>query len=85
MGAAKVAVSVPARLFEAMESERHRTGETRSELVQQAVELLLKRRSTEEDDRRYAEAYRRFPDTDEEVAVISAAGMEILRVLPWED
>jgi metal-responsive CopG/Arc/MetJ family transcriptional regulator len=85
MGAAKVAVSVPAQLFEAMEAERHRTGETRSELVQQAVELLLKRRSTEEDDRRYAEAYRKYPETDEQVAVIGAAGLEVLRVFPYED
>jgi len=85
MGAAKVAVSVPARLFEAMEAERHRTGETRSELVQQAVELLLKRRSTEEDDRRYAEAYRKYPETDEEVEAFTAGAMEALRAVPWED
>jgi Arc/MetJ-type ribon-helix-helix transcriptional regulator len=84
MGAAKVAVSIPPSLFEAAEAERRRTGETRSELVQRAVELLLARRRLEEDERRYIEGYRKYPETDEEVEIINAAGLAVLATQPWD-
>lgn len=85
MSAAKVAVSIPAPLFEATEAERRRTGETRSELVQRAIELLLARRRLEEDERRYVEGYRKYPETEEEIRVIDAAGVAVLSQMPWDE
>jgi hypothetical protein len=53
--------------------------------MQRAVELLLTHRQAEKDDRRYAEGYAKYPETDEEVEAITAAGLEALRAYPWED
>lgn len=85
MGVTKVAVSIPAPLFEAVEAERLRSGETRSELVQRALQLLLGRRQDEEDIRRYIEGYRKHPETDEEIQAIDAAGVKILSQMPWDE
>lgn len=85
MGAAKVAVSIPSSLFAAVEAERQRSGETRSELVQRAVELLLARRRLEEDERQYIEGYRKYPETEEEIRVIDAAGVAVLSQMPWDE
>lgn len=85
MSAVKVAVSMPAKLFEAAEAERERSGETRSEFIQHALEILLARRRLEEDERRYVEGYRKYPETDEEVRVIDAAGVAVLSQMPWDE
>jgi metal-responsive CopG/Arc/MetJ family transcriptional regulator len=85
MSVAKVAVSIPSPLLKAVEAERRRTGETRSELVRKALETLLARRRLDEDERRYAEGYRLYPETDEEVRIIDAAGAAVLSTVPWDD
>jgi len=84
MGAAKVAVSIPARLFEAVEEKRRSSGQSRSEFVQRALETLLERLDLQEKERRYVEGYHQQPETEEEVAAVHESGIAALRTQPWE-
>ena len=84
MTAAKVAVSIPASLFEAVEEKRRSSGQTRSQFVQRALETLLERLEVQEAERQYVEGYNRQPETDGEVAAVHEAGLAALRAQPWE-
>ncbi len=82
--AVKIAISLPEQLLEAAESERHVTGETRSEFFRRAVETLLRRERQREAFERYVQAYREEPETEEEVAAIHQLGSGTLAREPWE-
>ncbi len=81
----KFALSFPAELFEAVEVEREARHESRSEFFQRAAEALLRRRREEEWDRQYAEAYRKYPDTLEEIEAAGRAASIVLAAVPWEE
>lgn len=55
----------------------------RSELVRRAVVELLARQRHDEMVRHTLEAYRRQPQTDEEVAWADAAGRALIAEEPW--
>jgi metal-responsive CopG/Arc/MetJ family transcriptional regulator len=63
----KVAISLPTKIFEAIEQERKESGESRSELFRQAIEILLHRRQEEEKLRQYILGYQQMPETKEEI------------------
>jgi hypothetical protein len=70
--AAKVAVSLPAQTLARLERARKRLGATRSAVVARALDEWLATVEPSAIDRRYAEAYRRHPETAAEIAAAAA-------------
>ncbi len=82
--AVKVAISLPAELLMEAEEARHIRGETRSEFFRRAIEDWLAREREQAADAEYVAAYRRCPETDDEVAAWSALALRALEQEPWE-
>ncbi len=77
---AKVAVSLPSATLSSLERARRRLRKTRSSVVTEAIELWLRARPSEDDDRRYVEGYLRHPEAGEDAVargVVATWG-------PWE-
>ncbi|GMU39739.1 MAG: hypothetical protein AMXMBFR23_06050 [Chloroflexota bacterium] len=85
----KIAISLPSDLLDEIEQYRQRTGETRSHVIREAVAQYLRASQREAEERAYAEAYRRMPETAEEVAEVMAFQQAAMAALaeefPWED
>jgi metal-responsive CopG/Arc/MetJ family transcriptional regulator len=81
---AKIAISLPGEVLEAVERERQESGESRSEFFRRAVDILLRRRREQEMSRQYIRAYQRMPETKEEVTAAYRAASNILAEEPWE-
>ena len=81
----KIAISLPAELLEAVEAECRDTQQTRSEVFRRAVRLLLRKRLEAIWDRQYIEAYRKCPDTPEEIEAAGRAASIFLAAVPWEE
>jgi metal-responsive CopG/Arc/MetJ family transcriptional regulator len=80
---AKVAVSLPAKTLRSLDATRKRLGRSRSAIVSQAVEEWLAAQGEPSDeDRRYAQAYLRQPESTAEVAATAAAATSTWE--PWE-
>jgi metal-responsive CopG/Arc/MetJ family transcriptional regulator len=75
--AAKIAVSLPAELYRALEAARRRSGHSRSAAVQEAVREWLRSHARAELVREYEEGYRRSPESaaESEAALATAAGL----------
>lgn len=82
--AAKIAISLPDKLLRAAERKRKATRETRSQFFRRALETLLEKDRELEKERRYIEGYRKFPETEAEVAEADQLSMEALAREPWE-
>jgi len=81
---AKIAISLPEEVLAAVEQQRKDSGESRSEFFRRAAEMLLRRQREQEMSDRYVEAYRRMPETEEEVEAARSAASAILAGEPWE-
>ena len=81
---AKIAISLPEDVLNAVEREREESGESRSEFFRRAVEMLLRRRREQEMSQQYIRAYQRMPETKEEVTAAYRAASSILAEEPWE-
>jgi hypothetical protein len=68
----KIAVTVPAETFAAVERVRRRMGKTRSAAVSLALEEWLRSVDLSDADRRYIEGYRRQPEAVDEIAAVAA-------------
>jgi metal-responsive CopG/Arc/MetJ family transcriptional regulator len=68
MPSSKLAVSIPDDLLREVERARRRRGLSRSAVVQTGLRAWLKAQRDAERVKRYVDAYRRHPETDEEVA-----------------
>ena len=82
---AKIAISLPGELLEAVEKERQSTGESRSQFFRGAVEEHLRRAKEREDVERYIRGYQKYPETQEEVALAEATLGYVMAENPWED
>jgi metal-responsive CopG/Arc/MetJ family transcriptional regulator len=82
--AAKIAISLPDKLLRAAERKRKATRETRSQFFRRAVETLLQKDLELEKDRRYIEGYRKFPETEAEVAESHQLAIAAFADEPWE-
>ena len=82
---AKIAISLPDEVLQAVEQERLARGESRSAFFRRAVEQLLRREREREADQRYVRGYLEFPETEEEDVWVRAAGLMALAEEPWED
>ena len=80
----KVAISLPAEVLEAIESERETRGETRSEFLRQAVESFIHQVRERKAIDRYVQGYKEQPESEEEVTVVHALGASVIAQEPWE-
>jgi metal-responsive CopG/Arc/MetJ family transcriptional regulator len=82
---AKMAVSIPADTYRMLERTRRRLKTTRSALVAEALEEWLRKQELGEADRRYAEGYRRHPETATELAAtLATAAAAMADWEPWK-
>ena len=82
---AKIAISLPDDVLQAIEKERELTGESRSAFFRRAAKALLKQKQREERDREYIRAYREMPETVEELGWLQASSQAVLAEYPWDD
>ena len=80
--AEKIAITVDARVLEAVERLREQTGESRSALVTRALRDLVSQERHRRRVERYVQAYREKPETDD-VAGAAALAAATLEGLPW--
>jgi metal-responsive CopG/Arc/MetJ family transcriptional regulator len=86
MATEKIAITVDEGLLAEVERLRHRTGESRSAVFNRAVRQLIRLREHEERVSRYVEAYRKYPETAEEIDAAEQLATESLRhVGAWDE
>jgi hypothetical protein len=71
-GFTKIAVTVPTATYTVIERLRRRMGKSRSAVVALALEEWIRAADISDDDRRYAEAYVRIPESPAALAEIRA-------------
>ncbi len=81
---AKVAISLPEHMLEAIERERKARGESRSEFFRRAAEKLLKQEQESKAAEAYVRGYRAVPESKEEVEAVHRAGIAVLAEEPWQ-
>jgi len=79
----KVAISLPRVVWKKLEAVRRERRESRSALFLEALQQWLQGRERDAQVRRYQEAYRRMPETPEEVAACEQAAASLLATEEW--
>ena len=79
----KIAISLPRDMLKAVEQERKRSGESRSELFRRAVDMLLRSYKERTMTERYIRAYEQIPETKEEIKAIRHTASDVLAGEPW--
>lgn len=79
----KIAISLPSDMLTDIEKERKESGESRSEFLRRAVEVLLRRQREQEKIDRYISAYRQNPETKEDIETARHAASVILSEENW--
>ena len=82
---AKIAISIPDDIHQAVEKERLATGESRSQFFRRAVEERLRRAKERELEEQYVRGYLDNPETPEGLEWVFRAGLETLAEDPWEE
>lgn len=82
--AVKVAVSLPAGLFESVEQERERRQEGRSEFFQQALQAFLASLEERKAVERYVRGYQEMPEEPGEVRAMEAVSVRAIASEPWD-
>ena len=80
---AKVAISLPEDVLEAVEMERKAKGESRSQYFRRAIERLLKQERDSSAVKDYVRGYQKVPESAEEVEAIHRVGIAVLAQEPW--
>ena len=80
---AKVAISLPEDVLEAVEAERKARGENRSQFFRRAIERFLKQERDSSAVEDYVRGYREVPESPEEVEAVHRAGIAVLAEEPW--
>ena len=81
---AKVAISLPEDVLEAVETERKAKGESRSVFFRRAVERLLKQERESSSIEDYVRGYQEAPESAEEIEAAHRVGSAMLAGEPWE-
>jgi metal-responsive CopG/Arc/MetJ family transcriptional regulator len=81
---AKIAISLPQEILAEIECEVKESGESRSQFFKKAAELLLRRKKEQKLSDGYIKAYKRVPETINEVNAAYKAASEILAQEPWD-
>ena len=82
---AKIAISLPDEVLEAVEKERLAKGESRSQFFRRAAEEQLRRQRDREDIEQYIRGYLENPETEEEIALAESTLGYVMAENPWED
>ena len=82
---AKVAISLPDSILAEIEAAREVTGESRSEFLRRAAELVLTRERERVLVKQYMDAYRRMPESAEEIRLAQAGSAPAFAENPWAD
>ena len=82
---AKIAISLPDKVLQAVEKERLASGLSRSEFFRNAVEAFLRHRKERELEEQYTRGYQENPETPEEVALADSVLGLVLAENPWDD
>lgn len=69
----KTAISLPVEVYQKAEKLRNKLGKSRSEMVADALAKMMKDIENRERDEREAAAWKKYPETPEEVAQAQAA------------
>ncbi len=81
---AKVAISLPGDILEAVETERKVKGESRSKFFRRAIERLLKQERDSSAVEDYVRGYQEIPESADEVEAAHRVGSAVLAEEPWE-
>jgi len=81
--AAKVAVSIPAPLYQAVERLRKASGRSRSAVFQDALRHWLQSQVQAALVREYEAGYRRKPESQREIKAAEAAAVRLLATEDW--
>ena len=81
---AKVAISLPDKVFDAVEKERKVRGESRSRFFRRAAEKLLSQENESAVLKAYVRGYREFPETAEEIEIAHRISTAVLKGEPWQ-
>jgi len=76
--AVKIAVTVPAQLYKAVESARKQQARTRSAIVQEALRHWLRQQANAALVREYERGYRRKPEAKREIDAAMATAIGLL-------
>jgi metal-responsive CopG/Arc/MetJ family transcriptional regulator len=79
----KVAISLPADMYETVEIERTKKGESRSEYFRRAVEKLLRDEQEAKDIEAYVAGYASDPETTAEVKRVDSLSAAVLVRETW--
>lgn len=82
---AKIAISLPDEVLQAVENERLASGVSRSEFFRRVVKEYLHRRDEKEAIEQYIRGYQQYPETAEEIALAESTLARVLAENPWED
>ena len=82
-GTAKVAISIPREIFQAVEQARRELKIPRSVAIAQAVQAWLKRREEEKAIRQYIEGYRKHPEYKAEAKAWTRLAADSFHKDPW--
>jgi len=80
---AKVAISLPEDVLDAVETERKAKGESRSQFFRRAIERLLKQERESSAVQDYVRGYQEVPESAEEVEAVHRVGIAVLAEEPW--
>ena len=82
---AKIAISLPDEVLEAVEKERlsHSTVLSRSEFIKRAVQQYLRSETEKSLEEQYIRGYLEQPETAEESECLSEASSEVFANNPW--
>ncbi len=81
--ATKVAISLPTDLYRAVEKTRKKNRRSRSAVVQDALRRWLREQQQAQADQEYVEAYRRMPETPQEIAEAEAMAKDSWSEWEW--
>lgn len=81
---AKVAISLPQHILEAVERQRKARGESRSEFFRRAVEELVRQERERAAVDKYIRSYQEMPETTEEIETALSISSAVLAEEPWE-
>jgi metal-responsive CopG/Arc/MetJ family transcriptional regulator len=80
---AKIAISLPLDILEAVERRQVERGETRSQVIAELLATALRREREQSDVDRYVRGYLEQPETGEDIATLDRLAVEAAKRDPW--
>jgi metal-responsive CopG/Arc/MetJ family transcriptional regulator len=81
----KVAITVEEGLLQQVEALRRRTKESRSAVFARGARMLLNAEENRRKIDRYRDAYREYPETDDELARAEALAKVSVTAVKWDE